>query len=43
VPGPWPGFRIATLSRTASGRAWLDADGRLVQRGFDIVTQASGD
>lgn len=43
VPGPWPGFRIATLSRTASGRAWLDADGRLVQRGFDIVTQTSGD
>lgn len=43
VPGPWPGFRIATLSSTATGRAWLDGDGRVVQRGFDILTRNEGE
>ena len=37
-PGPFPGYPEAMLTDTASGRAWLDADDRLVRRGYDPLT-----
>jgi len=42
--GPWPGYRDSEFMRTTQGRAWLDAQGGLVRRGFDILNwRTSGD
>lgn len=41
MPGPWPGFMDRDFIQTTQGRAYLDARGRLVQRGFDILAHSS--
>lgn len=38
-PGPWPGYLDSEFMRTTQGRAYLDAQGGLVRRGFDILSR----
>lgn len=37
MPGPWPGHAVERLTHTETAQVWLDAEGGLVLRGYDLL------